>query len=569
MEKPESFIVRSEDCKDYVAFAKRRLRNGRLILVGVGTPVGYAWSQLPVQDSTIQGVAMGFLVGLAAYNRHHRLTRFSRDRGVHQKIFGSIMKYPFIGKGGKKKLTEKMTEHISGIDNPLARQSIIISYLLKQGRFDDAFLAEENFARLAKEYGSYRSGYDMIASFLGNGMMSVINCFRHKTAFDYIGDALGSYREHHYQSGRTTFLKAMEKFPEKNLELCVLAANIEHIYGNEKDETMLLHRAVRIMKDKPEFQSAFFRVGEQRNETLMIKSRIADGVMHVKRGKDLKHEHAVNKLAYRALLQYGEQHGLGDDFACVARSLGFINGLEGFDYHFTRRNGTENLEDELLREPERADELLMLAIDRLARFSAVTTQAARSGNYQVPVIGEYDYAAELKRRLIGNDNERIGDNPYLPRLRSAWLELLEKTAGLRRKNLVIAHCDAGPKNILPGGTVIDFEKVAMADPTFDTVTIAEIPGSELEQRHLDYLLERMGEYGVEGLERGDVTTLAMINAAHNAMCQFGNNVDKGNKGKAAHFLERARERLRSLDYHLSQLFEDYAMHSAKTAEVLG
>ncbi len=569
MDKPESFIVRSEDCKDYVAFAKRRLWKGRLIFLGVGTPVGYAWSQLPVQDSTIQGVAMGFLVGLAAYNRHHRLTKFSKNRDVHEKTFWSIMKYPFVGKEGKRELTERIMAQTSKIDNPLRRQGLIILYLLKHGRFDEAFLAEENYMRLAKEYGSYRSGYDMIAHFLGSGTMAAINCFRRKTAFDYIDDAVGSYREHHYQRGRTTFLKAMGKFPENNLELCVLAANFEQIYGNEKDETIFLHRAVRIMKDMPEFQSAFSRVGEQRNETLMIKSRIADGVLHVKRGKDLKHEHAVNKLAYRALMKYSEQRGLEEDFICVARSLGFIGNFGGFDYHFTRRNGTENLEDELLREPERADELLMVAIDRLARFSAVTTQAARSGSYQAPVIGEYDYAAELRRRLIGNDNERIGDNPYLPRLRSAWLELLEKTAGLRRKNLVVAHCDAGPKNILPDGTVIDFEKVAMADPTFDTVTIAEIPGSGLEQRHIDYLLERMGEYGVEGLERGDVTTLAMINAAHNAMCQFGNNVDKGNKGKAAHFLEKARERLRSLDYHLSQMFEDYAMHSSKTAAVLG
>lgn len=451
---------------------------------------------------------------------------------------------------------EEMAQSIDKIRNPALRQFTAFQLLLQQGRIDEAFQAMDNHARLKERFKRHEAKFVREMASIEKPLFYLANFMRRKDIFYHIFLAQLNYETNKKKRARRIIEKGIRRFDEQALELDILGGNLAELYQDEETSIRRYQDAINLIENSPSFKNSFSRLGEQRNESMSIKSKLVDGALYVKRGKDLKKEFKVNKMVYTTLEKYAEERGFGAEFICVARSLGFLESFNGFDYHFTRRKGNGNLEDLIMREPETADEAIRKAIESLVKISALTSDSS---------LGEYDYESEFERRVVGRTDERVGTNDYLSRLKERWFGLLRSAAVARREQLVFSHCDAGPTNMLPDGTVIDFEFAGTADPTFDSVSVKERSLREFTGEDMKHMVEIYRRHGMESLK--DIERLAVINKAHTAMTEYGTAIHRRKDERARMLLDRSVRYLEMIQRGLGGLFKDYATHSASFATI--
>lgn len=553
-------LVKAEDYENYVASSAKKLHNGRLIGISSGVITYLLFNRvnenLPIAGQIIPLIA-GIGTAFFSYAFYHMSRHYGAPPLADKKIEHAYHQYVFGPESERAKHIEVIAEQIKYVTNPTAKQKMIVDVLMNRGEIDKALQAECNYLKLVKQFGRCEPWLDGFLTWLGNNINKRVDKRRARPAnIQYqIGEAQAQYRHGHYRKGDKILEDVISQFPNYALELNVLAGNFAELYGQQQMAVSRYEKAVQILERRNDLKDIFRKVGEQRNESMQIKSGLVDGALYVKRGKDLTQEVRVNQLVYQALEEYAKHHGLSNEFICIARSLGFLENFHGYDYHFTQRRAMQNLEDILKEDLQHAEELFSAAIDHFARISALSTTS---------VNGEakpYDYMSEFTRRVVGVNNERVGENQYLERFRDRFSESMRKIEPLQKEKQVLVHGDAGPTNVLGDGTIVDFEMACKADPTFDAVTIKERSLHEFTPDDVRYLIDCYNKYGIDSLSQHNLELLTMFNRAHAAICEYGTAIHRGKNERALQLLERSVDYLNLLEAGLGNSFRDYAMHS--------
>ncbi|PIN86179.1 hypothetical protein COV19_06185 [Candidatus Woesearchaeota archaeon CG10_big_fil_rev_8_21_14_0_10_44_13] len=269
------------------------------------------------------------------------------------------------------------------------------------------------------------------------------------------------------------FLKENPSFSGMNH---ILAMLLDFVYDSGEEAEPYYHKMIEMMKNDPNFMQNLRNYGNSTNPVKvdsfnpitekMFFIKCNDGKRSMESEKTrLKNEFAIKTFVSNALKMYNPA-------SKIEKPVAFFGHSDGNIYLITKTEGRRNLRDAGMEDGydnPAMEENVLKCLLTLAEMHGVITKELDGTNkidvfdgrreYKV-VLGKFDYQHDLNRRLF----DRFGHSKDSEKLSRLMLDFIRgETIG---QDFFI-HGDMYETNALEGGSIVDYEKCCLGDPTLD------------------------------------------------------------------------------------------------------